>query len=597
MNDDDKLKYLIKSYDDWKGYRVKNYDKRFIESYSLYKSYRDRNISDWQSNVFLPYVFGLIETIFPRVMQYLYQGDEFVKALPREMTDTAQAEIVNALIQYQIDTQIPNLFLEKSEMYKSCLIYGTGLGKLTQNVEKRRPEFTAIDIFDLVVQPFKKHIDEMDGVYHVYDKYVDSLYQMQQQGLAGYKNIEKLFNTSQSKEDETDKSKRNSNIGKDARYKDQRNTALIYEYWGKVPVTDRADLDAGYSTARYEDKLIMIANRKQIIREIPNPYATPSMPEGFKPFIAAKNYIDIGEFYAMGEVDAIKDLQHEANEMENNMLDNLKLIINRMWQVDYTAGIDLDTLYSYPGAIFQMNGLDKMKAIDHRDIPASYFNSRANMLQDIDKASGIFDYTRGANMPGMTDTVGGITSLIEEANMRFGIKLKVLQMTSVTDFARKLFMLDQIFIKGADLPIRIENEMGIEWLNINEDNISGLYDFKPVGVSMVGSKMARQNGLIRLAELFSKFPPIPPLADQILDEYEIKNKDEILNYLRMMWGMPPEGVQAPGLPGGQPPVPPQLPGAGGVSGVPLRSDIAAPPANNDAEMGQNLSKLLAAGAR
>jgi hypothetical protein len=261
----------------------------------------------------------------------------------------------------------------------------------------------------------------------------------------------------------------------------------------------------------------MIANREHIIREVPNPYITPKVPEGFKPFISAKNYIDCGEFYSMSEIDAVKDLQHEANEMENNMLDNLKLLINRMWQVSYDAGIELDTLYSYPGAIFQTSGLDKLKPIDHRDIPQSYFKSKQEMVQEMDKAAGVFDYTRGANMPGMTDTVGGITSLIEEANMRFSLKIKVLQMSSVKDFAHKLFLLDQIFIKN-DLQIRIANEQGIEWMMINPDNLEGMYDFKPVGVSMVGSKMARQNGLIRLAELFSKFPPIPPLAEQILTE-------------------------------------------------------------------------------
>jgi hypothetical protein len=590
MNDEQKLAYLVGQYDNWKTYRQKNYDSVFIEVYKLYKCFRNREVSNWQSNVFLPYVFSVIETVFPRIMEYVYQGDEFVRALPRGMEDYNQAEIVDKLIQYQIDTQIQNLFLELAEHFKTCLIYGNGIGKLTWNVKENRPEFFNIDIFDFVVEPYKKHIETMDGMYQVYDKFVDQLFQLQQEGLAGHKNVGKLFSTSQTKESEPDKQQKNSEVGKSSKSQNKRNSALIYEFWGKVPIQDRIDLDAGFSAAKYEEKLVLIANRKHLIREVPNPYITSYNPDGFKPFIASKNYIDPQEFYSMGEIYPIRDLQHEANELENNMLDNLKIIINRMWQVTHTAGIDLDTLYSYPGAIFQTNELDQLRPIDHRDIPPSYFESRQHRLQDIDKATGVYDYTRGANTPGMTDTVGGITSLIEEANMRFGVKIKVLQMTSITEFARKLFMLDKIFIRGADFPVRIANEEGYGWITISEDNLAGMYDFKPIGVSMLGNKLARQNALIRLGELFSKFPPIPPLAEQILKEYDMKNTDQVMSYLRMMWGMPVEGAGAPPIPAGT-----------RGQGIPLPSSIAAgnPQVmpNTDAELNQNLGKQLAAGMR
>jgi hypothetical protein len=55
------------------------------------------------------------------------------------MEDYNQAEIVDKLIQYQIDTQIQNLFLELAEHFKTCLIYGNGIGKLTWNVKENRP--------------------------------------------------------------------------------------------------------------------------------------------------------------------------------------------------------------------------------------------------------------------------------------------------------------------------------------------------------------------------------------------------------------------------------------------------------------------------
>jgi hypothetical protein len=566
MRDDQKLDYFVKQYDSWKSYRIKNYDPKWYEVYRLYKSFRENRLNQWQTQIFLSYAFSLIETVFPRIIDYVYRGDRFVKAHPRGEEDYQQAEVVDNLIQWQIDTQIENLFLEQAEQTKSTLVYGTGIGKLTQNVMKGRPEYNSLDIFDFVCQPYKKYINEMDGMYQVYDKFVDVLYDMQKQGVGGYKNIEYLLGTKHTKQDEEDKEQKAQHSGKQNRYETQRDTALIYEYWGKCPVQDTIDVDAGYSSTRYEEKLVLIANRKYIIREIPNPYITPQTPEGFKPFIASKNYLDPQEFYGIGEIEVIKDLQHEANEMEANFMDNLKLLINRMWKVSTDAGIDLGTLYSYPGAVFQVNpgSLDKLEPIDHRDIPQSYFKARE----------------------GMTDTVGGITSLIEEANMRFGTKIKVLQMSSISDFARKLFMLDKIFIRGADLPVRLQGEQGYEWAYINEDNLKGMYDFKPVGISMVGNKMARQNTLIRLLDVLSKSAPIPPVVEQILDEYDIKNKAEIMKFLYQMWGMPPEGT-----------VPPPVPVGGIAGGTPLRQQPAPLPPGSNAQIGQNLSRQLGAGVR
>jgi hypothetical protein len=211
----------------------------------------------------------------------------------------------------------------------------------------------------------------------------------------------------------------------------------------------------------------------------------------------------------------------------------------------------------------------------------------------ISNAIGVSDYSKGMNAPGMSDTVGGITSLIEEANMRFAYKIKCLQMTAIKDFAEKLFQLDQIFIKGITFPVRLEGQSGQEWVTIAPENMRTFVDIRPLPVSMIGNKLARQNTLIRLIEVLKGAPPLPTVVKGILDEFQLPNVDEIMHQMYQIWGIPEPGVEQPGIPGqqGAP-----LPG-GAYSGVPPGSPSMPPPESNNAQAMQNMGKKIAVGLR
>ena len=167
--------HLLKQFSNYKEYRKSNYDYKFAENYRLYKSYRGQKPYIWQTNVFVGYVFTMIETILPRIVQALWQGDRFVTAHPREETDVENAKIIDDLMQYQIDTDITNLFIEMVRFFKTCLIQGTGIGKLTWDVLKDKPSFVNKDVLDFYPQPYKKNIADMNGVFDAFDIPVDIL--------------------------------------------------------------------------------------------------------------------------------------------------------------------------------------------------------------------------------------------------------------------------------------------------------------------------------------------------------------------------------------------------------------------------------------
>ena len=598
ISDEHLLIWLRKKLDNFRQYRKTNYDNKFIENQRLYESYRDHKLQLWQTNVFLSYAFSMIQTILPREVGYIWQGDKLVKAHPRDEEDEVDADIVDSVMQWQTDTQIPNLFMEWVEVLQTHLMQGNGIGKLTWNIEKDRPEFISLDVLDFYPQPFKKYVDEMD-CFHVFDMPVDILLKKQKIPGAGYQNIEKLVHTSMMTAEEESNVARDAEVGRMKVFEPSRPTALIYQYWGKVPVQDSVYVGIPQlSFTDYQEGLIEVGNRNYITRnlvdeqKVPrNPYATDENPEGFKPFISAKNYLVPGEFWGKGDIEPIKDLQYESNEMFNNIMDNVKIGMNRMWLVSKDAGINLSNLTSYPGNVVQGNNInpDGIRSLEHRDIPQSAFQMLETLPPNMQNMIGVHDYTKGANMPGMTDTVGGITSLIEEANMRFAFKIRVVQYTAIKDFATKLFMLNKIFMKGTQIPVRLEGAKGERWAYIYPDNLKGMYDFKPVAIAMIGNKLARENTQIRLLEVLSKAPPIPPLIEAILEEHEFKNKDEIMSYMYKMWGIPPPGA-----------VPPQGVAPGGGAGVPFRQPPppgVSPEATSSPQANAQLSQLIAGGMR
>ncbi len=581
----DLLSFLLKTKDNYTQHRKQNHDAKFIENLRLYKSYRDNKTNTWETNIFLSYIFSMIETILPREITYLWQGDRFVTAHPRERSDIQDAGIVDDLIQYQIDTGISDLFMEFMDLIKTHNIQGTGVGKLTQNVFEDKPEFVNIDIFDFYPQPYKKYIEKMDGMFHVFDMPVDVLMDRQQAG-AGYENVEMTVHTSMGTKEEEAHTNKDAEVGQMKVYQPNRKTALIYQYWGKIPLQDTIVVGGGYSYTRFKEGFVEIANKNTIIRQGDNPYATPQNPEGFRPFVAAVDYTDpYGDFWGIGEIQPVKDVQYEANELECGKIDNLKLIMNQMWLIGKNAGVELDTLVSYPGNAVLADDINQVKNMPGKELPSSVLQQGERYEHLMQIIPGVSDYTQGNNAPGMSDTVGGITALIEENNMRFAHKIKVLQMSTIKDFATKLYMLNQIFIKGVDLPIRLQNEEGIRWAQVRPDNLKGMYDFKPVSIAMIGNKLAKQNTRIRLLEVLAKAPPVPSLIKGILSEFEVSNVDEIMNEMYKLWGIPPPG-QAP-----------QMAGAQGSTfpGSPAPPQVPMP--TNDAQVQANLGRQISAGIR
>jgi len=86
------------------------------------------------------------------------------------------------------------------------------------------------------------------------------------------------------------------------------------------------------------------------------------------------------------------------------------------------------------------------------------------------------------------------------------------------------------------------------------------------------------------------------LIESILEEFEMPNREEIMNQMYRLWGIPNPNQGESGLLTGQA-TGQGIPQSGGGSVSPSRPIPPPPPDVNNAEAQANISRLIAAGLR
>jgi hypothetical protein len=93
------------------------------------------------------------------------------------------------------------------------------------------------------------------------------------------------------------------------------------------------------------------------------------------------------ELYGIGIPEVSESLQEELNAVRNQRMDNVNLIINRMFIANKYADIDFDQLVSYPGNIILTNDVTAVQPLDTRDITKSAYMEEEIIKRDIDNAA------------------------------------------------------------------------------------------------------------------------------------------------------------------------------------------------------------------
>jgi len=506
------------------------YEQRWDRWYRMYRSYRDRKKYDYKANLFVPYSFWVIETEMPRIISTIFASSPFVEVVPREQSDVGNADAVEKLLDFQLMTKI-GIVPKMVNLVKQSLIYGTSVAKVYWRKETRKrkvkkmvsvqnpiidsftsmvtgweagqreetvtgeytyyddPDIDVIDLYDFYKDPGANSIEEARWCIHRtivpldhlkdHEKKVDNF--GNESGV--YINIDKVEDDFRGTDSAV--SKRLQTIGLDDIYKSQdKKTKMVelLEYWEN-------------------ERVIVVANRKTVIRDEETPYWHMN-----KPFIEVVDQPVPQEFYGIGELEPIESLQREMNDLRNQRMDNVNLILNRMMLIRRGAGID--RIISQPGGKIMTNDMNAFQFLQPPDVTASSYNEAGEIGKDIQNVTGVTSYASGINESGQTKTAGGINIMQQAASARFNLKIRLIESMFLEPMCRMIIALDQQFIdKGRSIRILGEGKAA-EIRQIRPEEIQGEYDFTPVGSAMQGNREIRLQQMIGLKKVLADDPTI-----------------------------------------------------------------------------------------
>lgn len=474
---------------------------RFDHFYKLYRAYggdRAAKIKDWQSNVFIPYIFSVIETLMPRI---LGSRPEFMIA-PRGQEDVAKAAVLQSVFDYlwevtKMDGKIP-MFVKQS------IIYGTSIGKtrwekkytyssIVTEIEEQdgkkipkykekpkliydNPQFDEVDIYDFYPDKLASDINKgTSPARYVFQRYVMTKDQLQSQYKAA-KNLEFV------------KSGRGGN-GSSLDFTDYKlvrrevlaNKNRLYTTSGGG---DKYDTNSGNLIEVVEywerNRYVVRANGVPIIN-MPNPYSHGMIPFTKLPFVEMP-----GEFYGIGIAELLENMQVMLNTIKNQRIDNVTMLIHKMWIVDPLANINKADLVVKPFGIIYTQNPNGVRPVEFSDVKASSYTEEEKLKDDMRNATGVDDYSRGAGA--MANSATEASYLREATLERIKLFLRNLE-TCFADVMQQWYALVVDFFPEQKV-FRLVNKDGVYYFpTIKKEDYTGEFDFRVGANSTVASSI------------------------------------------------------------------------------------------------------------
>ena len=549
----------------------KPYLERFRRYYELYRNYiSEADKRPHGANLFIPYTFEAVETIAPRLVTAIFNNRPYMTAVPLSNTAYEKARNMEYLLDYQSEKYLDHV-LFFTMVFKNTLMYGTSIVKTTwkftektikvntyepdprlsslkkRDVQEQKittynaPFMEIVPLENFYFDPSASDLEDARYVIHRYYEDLDIIKEKVKDGIYKAKEaeIDKLSEDAyQYAENSFTSSQRVDGVtGGNSK---PEGMVEVIEFWG-------------------DDCVIKIAG--DIILDMDyNPFY-----HGERPFVRFLDYPVANEFYGIGEVEVIESLQEELNTTRSQRLDNVTMVINNMWKVVRNSNIDPNQLISRPNGIVEVEDPNDLTPLTVPDVTEAGYKEEQIIKDDIDRTTGVNDYTRGGN-PARRETATTASLLSESANERFKLKIRLLEKTSFKQVGYHLVALNQQFITE-DVEVRIfdkskpmeQNYTDPTTVKLSPEDIAGQFDLIPCGSTTepLANKELRQTQITQLYNTMGQSPYInqPEFLTAILEAFDFKNVDKlILQQPPMPEGQPPmgEGMMPEGVEGSEP---------------------------------------------
>ncbi len=521
----DMVDKLIKDeFTPWSSWR-QPFESIWDEIYRLYFSSSDSSKTPTRAKMFVPVVFQIIEAAVPKVINVLFNGEEFFDVVPTVAADEPMAKSIKVLLLYQLGQA--GLFMKFIDFTKQLFLYGTsyfyvywkvkrqwvfkrepvrsdvsffgfltGKNRITDwketkeyKVVEKRPELEVLDILDVFPDPDAKNETEGKALWVRSFIDIDELKDLGKGQFPVYDNTE------------SEDLKGDSNG-----YSESRKSRYATRHLSSAPSSKQVELltrwglfDLDGDGIR-EETCIVIANRKVLIKAKGNPFHHQK-----RPIIRCPLFVVPNEWYGIGLVEPIIPLQHEINTLRRQRLDNINIIINRMWLVNEGANVDLDTLISSPNGVILTNDMAGVQPLVTPDVTQSNYLEAQNAMLDIENTT-ISKAAQGTPSGGsLGRTAKGAQLIVGQALEKFGVVVRLIEEIALKRILRMFHQLNLQMIDD-DETLRDPGLYGhIFDEKINAEMIRAEVKFKMLGVSEMIGKEGKINQAISYMGVFGNF--------------------------------------------------------------------------------------------
>ena len=333
----------------------------------------------------------------------------------------------------------------------------------------------------------------------------------------------------------------------------------VWEYNGPLP-KKWIDFDMSEETEELKRKAEVVTPGTALIASGHYFLASGESPNyDGEPGFIKMDYIRAGQTYGIGVAQLIEGLQEELNEVRNQRMDNVSLLMNKMFAVIEKYVVDPKELRSKPYGVIRFKGseIDDLKKvfaeIQVSDVPISAFRETAEIERQIQETDAANRVTVGS--AGMTkdanQTLGGMEMLKQAAFDRFTIYAFIMGRMFDVNAAKK--SCEQIYLNIDDESLkRILGEIPIEflpgqysprwqlWKRLPPEEMNICYDFVPVDVFSMENRFQKSQDLSSKMQLMASvlpgWNPVPGIKR--LFKYSDFSSDEIADLMAGLDEMP-----------------------------------------------------------
>lgn len=566
----------------------------FDRYYKMYESYVNDAKVAWETKIFIPMVFSVIERYLPRILS----NKPTVNYMARNENTVKQAQTNQALFDWEWDQvsrrKDGGMYLEMLRFAKDAFITGTGIAKIPwikemQNVksfnEKNEvtqvnkkvfdgPDFEVVDPYDFFFDPEAYDVQRASWVIHRTRRTLQELKDINAtKGIEIYKNLNLLEHMAPDNLSATEND-----------YKMRRKTALgsgqvlvqdrtidkfeLMECWGLFPVYDKD----GEKTEDLEERVVTLANRKTVIRDVDYPYW-----HGKKPFIKYTPIPRTFDFYGVPIIKHLERMQYYMNEFIDQKFDNQVMSLNQMLVVGSSAGVEDWQLVWRPGGVIRASDINQVKPLPLGDVTAPIDTSVAYLSQVSQLTTGLSDYyttgTGATNDENKTAT--GANLITNQMEDRVKQMTLVLEEEVIRELGSQWHKLNQQFVR-LPMIIRVTGPNGKpDFPLIKPEDVRHEFDIVPeAGSTQPQNKDLMRQQFANWLTVISKTPMamVTDWAKVAQKGWELLGYKEFDQMTTMTAGSQPDALQQ-----GQQP---QQPG----QGQPMPQATGAP-----AQMGQMLA--------